>query len=71
MDSRQEDHHASTIHMDGKLCNEVASILIDHGCNYSYINPDLVDKCGLRKEVHVESWLVQLAIGTKKGVTHH
>ena len=25
-----------------------------------------MDKCSLSKEVHAESWLVQLAIGTKK-----
>ena len=29
-----------------------------------------MDKCGLIKEVHAESWLVQLAIGTKKRVHH-
>lgn len=29
-----------------------------------------MDKCGLRKEVHAESWLVQLATGTKKRVHH-
>lgn len=26
--------------------------------NYSYFNPNLVDKCSLRKEVHGDSWLV-------------
>jgi len=44
--------------MDGKLCDQVVSILIDTGSNYSYISPDLVDKCGSNKEVHAESWLV-------------
>jgi len=44
--------------MDSKLFDQVVSIFINPGSNYSYINPDLVDKCGLRKEVHVESWLV-------------
>ena len=38
--------------------------------NYGYVNPDMVDKFGLRKEVHAESLLVQLAIGTKKRVHH-
>jgi len=52
MDNRKLDHHASIIQMDGKLCDQVVSILIDYEYNYSYINPDLVDKCGLRKEVH-------------------
>jgi len=54
--------------MDGKLCDQVVSISIDPGSNYSYIDHDLVDKCGLRKEVHAESWLVQLATSTKKRV---
>ena len=52
--------------MDSKLCDQVVSILIDPRSNYSYINLDLVDKCGLRKEVHPEYWLVQLAISTKE-----
>eukprot|EP00253_Pinus_taeda_P032681 PITA_32681 len=56
--------------MDSKLFDQVVYILIDSGSNYSYVNPDLVDKCGLNKEVHAESWLVQLAIGTKKQVHH-
>lgn len=30
----------------------------------------MVDNFGLRKKVHVESWLVQLAICTKKMVHH-
>jgi len=44
--------------------------LIDPRSNYSYVNPDLVGKCGLRKEVHVESWLVYLATSTNK-IVHH
>jgi len=56
--------------MDGKLCDQVVSILIDHGSNNSYGNLELVDKCSLNKEVHEESWLVQLATCTKK-IVHH
>ena len=44
--------------------------MIDPGSNYSYINPDLLDKCGLRKEVHAESWMVQLATCTKNRFHH-
>jgi len=44
--------------MEGKLCDQVSSILIDPGSNFSYLNPDLVDKSGFIKEVHEESWLV-------------
>jgi len=51
-------HQASIIGMESKLCGSVISILIDPGYNYNYVNPDSVDKCGLRKEVHAKSWLV-------------
>eukprot|EP00253_Pinus_taeda_P027395 PITA_27395 len=70
VDNRQANHQASIIEMDGKLCDQVVSILIDPRSNYSYINIELVDKCYLRKEVHVESWLVQLATCTKN-IVHH
>jgi len=46
MDNMQAYHQTSIIEMDGKLCDQVVSILIDLGSNYSYINPDLVVKCG-------------------------
>lgn len=70
LDNRQADHQAFIIEMDGKLSDQIVSILIDPRSNYSYVNPDLVDKCSLKKEVHADSWLVQLAIGTKKRVHH-
>lgn len=54
--------------MDHKICDQAISILIDRGANYSYVSPDLVDECGFSKELHAESWLMQLAIGTKKRV---
>ena len=54
--------------MGGKICDQFISILIGHGSNYSYVSPDLVDKCGLSKELQEESWLVQLATSTKKQV---
>ena len=49
VDNKQTYHQASIIEMEGKLYSQVVSILIDLGSNYSYVNPDLVDKCGLRK----------------------
>jgi len=55
VDKRKVDHQSSIIEMDNKLCDQVVYILIDLRYNYSYINPDLVDRYGLRKEVHVES----------------
>ena len=56
--------------MEGKLCDQIVSILIDLGSNYSYISPNMVDKCCSSKEMHVESWLMQLAIGTKRSINH-
>jgi len=66
MENEQEKHQESIIEMDCKLCDQFISILIDHGSNYSYVSPDLVDNCGLNKELHAKSWLVQLATGTNK-----
>jgi len=70
LDSKKEDYYAYIIGMDGNFCDQVVSILIDLGSNYNYVNPDLVYKCGFTEEVHVESMLVQLAIGTKKRFHH-
>ena len=51
---------------DSKLCDQFISIFIDTGCNYSYVNPDLVDKRGLSKELYAKLWLLQLATSMKK-----
>ena len=48
-DNRRADHQASIVEIDAKLSDQVVSILIDPISNYTYINPDLVDKCGLVK----------------------
>jgi len=64
------DYHASIIEMDDKLCDRVVSFFIDPGSNYSYVNLDMVDKCGLNKEVHAEYLLVQLDTSTNKRVYH-
>ena len=52
LDNKQENHQEIVIEMDSKLCDQIVSILIDPRSNYSYVSPDLVDKCGLNKEVH-------------------
>lgn len=41
--------------MEGKICDQVAPILIEPRSNYRYFSHDLVDKCVLNKKVHVES----------------
>jgi len=67
VDNWQADHQASIIDLDDKICDQVVSILIDLGYNYSCINPNLVDKCGLRKEVHAKSWLILLSSTMSQG----
>jgi len=48
-ENEQAGHQASIIEMEDTLYDPVVSILIEPRSNYSYVNPDLVDKCGLRK----------------------
>jgi len=55
LDNRKANHQAAIIRMDGNLCDQIISILIDPGFNYSYVNLDLMDKCGLNKEVCAKS----------------
>lgn len=54
MDKYQADHQAYIIKMEGKLHDQIISILIDPSSNYSYVNLELVDKCNLVKELHEE-----------------
>jgi len=58
LDNKQAKHQAYIIEMENKLCDKVISTFVDPISNYSYVSARLVDKCGLNKEVHVESWLV-------------
>lgn len=70
VENRQIDHQVSIVEMDGKLYDQLISVLIDLGSNYRYGSLELVDKYGLSKEVHVEAWLVQLDTSTMK-ILHH
>ena len=44
-------------------------ILIDPGSTHSYITPRVVEICAFRRIKHKNSWLSQLAIGTKRKVS--
>ena len=55
MDNKQAEHEASIIEIDGKLCHQVISILIDPRSNYIYVSHNLADQCGLNKELHADS----------------
>lgn len=66
LENKEEDHKESIIQMDNNICDQVVSIFIDPRYNYSYVNPYLVDKCDLNKEVHAKYWLVKLDTCAKK-----
>ena len=68
-DNRQYDHQTSVVEMEGTISNHHVSILIDPGSNLSYVSPQTVEKCILQQVKHNESWMVQLATGTKRKVT--
>ena len=53
----------------GKIVEQSISILIDYGSTHSYITPRVVEICAFKKLKHRKSWLVQLAIGTKRKVS--
>jgi len=55
VDNGKAKHQASIIEMDNKLRDQVISILINPRSNYIYASPNLVDKCGLNKELHADS----------------
>jgi hypothetical protein len=54
--------------VEGKIINQPITILIDSGVNHSYFDPKIVDNFPLKKNKLERSWLVQLAIGTKRRI---
>jgi len=70
VEKKQENKQESIIEMECKIHGQVVSNFIDPISNYNYVNLGMVDKSGLRKEVHAESWLVKFSIGTKNRVRH-
>jgi hypothetical protein len=68
LDNKQADHQVSVVEMEGMIANHLVSILIELGSNLSYVAPQTIDKCKLQPVRHVNPWLVQVAIGTKRKV---
>ena len=56
------------IEVEGMICNQSISILIDSGASHSYIDPKLVERLRLEKHEHEHSWTVQLATGTRRNI---
>ena len=69
MDGRQADHQYRIIEVAGKIANKAITILIDFGASNSYIAPNLVEKCHLKKSKLGITSLVQLTTGTKRKIT--
>ena len=57
------------IEVAGKIVEQSVSVLIDPRSTHSYITPRVVEICSFKKLNHSESWLVQLATGTKRKVS--
>jgi hypothetical protein len=68
LDNNQADHQASVVDMEGMVANHLVSILIDSSSNLNYVAPYIIDKCKMQPFRHVNTWLVQLATGTKRKV---
>ena len=47
LDHQQADHQSNMIEVEGMICNQSISILIDLGVIHSYIDPKLVEKLRL------------------------
>ena len=58
------------VEMEGKIADQSVTILIDPGASLSYISLEVVEKFNLKTQKFHQSWLVQLATGTKRKVTH-
>jgi hypothetical protein len=68
LEDQQAERQSHMIKMEGKIVNQHVSILIDLEESHSYIDPKIVDTFHLMKSKLERSWLVQLAIGTKRRI---
>jgi hypothetical protein len=68
MDNKQVNHQASVVGMEGMFFKHLVSILINPSYNLSYVSPQTANKCKLQPVMHVNPWLVKLAIDTKRKV---
>ena len=64
----QVDHQSTVVEVEGKIVEQSVSILIDPESTHSYITPRIVESRAFKKLKHSKSWLVQLAIGSKRKV---
>ena len=57
------------VEFEGKLFNQVVSILIDPEASLSYVSPKIIEKCHSQVTKFKIMWLVKLATGAKRRVT--
>jgi hypothetical protein len=69
LDNKQVEYQSHMIEVEGMIKNQPFTILVDSGASHSYIDPRVVESFHLIRRKHEKSWLVQLAIGTKRKVT--
>ena len=63
------DHQSTVVEVEGNIVEQSIFVLIDPRYTHSYTTPRIVEMCSFKKLKHSKSWLVQLAIGTKRKVS--
>jgi hypothetical protein len=69
LENKQDEYQSHMIEVEGMINNHAFTILIHSGACHSYIDPRVVESLKLLRSKHEKSWLVQLAIGTKRKST--
>ena len=64
--NRQAEYQTSVVEIQGMIQHQPVSIPIDLGASLIYVSPSTVEKLNLSLKIFEKSWLVQLAIGTKR-----
>ena len=70
LENQQAEHQPTMVEMEGKIDDQSVTFLTDLGASLSHISPQVVEKFNLKNKNFQQSWLVQLATGTKRKVTH-
>jgi predicted aspartyl protease len=68
LNDRQAEYQSNMIEVEGKIINQLVSILIDSGATHCYIDPKIVDRLHLEKSKLGQASLVQLATATKRRI---
>jgi hypothetical protein len=66
--NKQVEFQSHMIEVEGMINNHAFIVLIDSGASHRYIYPKVVERFQLPRRKHGKSWLVQLAIRSKRKV---